>query len=945
MSAGFGFDEFFKVATGCYRYDYQRELAEIQPNSLLIEVPTGMGKTAAVVLAWLWNRVGHPEQSRRDRWPRRLVYCLPMRTLVRQTQGHIVNWLSNLADKYPSPRLESLRLRSPVILIGGEDQERNNADWDVWPEDPCIIVGTQDMLLSRSLNRGYGMSRYRWPLHFGLLNNDCLWVLDEVQLMGPGLWTSGQLDWMRGERFKAAVPCWTWWMSATNSDGFLSTPDRGQTPRPERFPFDADEMPQQIRDAQRPGEFWKAPPAGRLRTGRAATKPLPAADAEDQFFTLLASAVVDKHVPGSLTLIVCNTVGVAQRICATLTSLDRKGASLILLTSRFRKRDRQISEDTLIDFENARKASKTGTDPGLICVATQVVEAGVDVSACRLWTEIAPWPSLVQRLGRLNRDGKANGIARAFFFEIPAKGQKGKREPHVGPYATEAVARGRCLTQALVGVCVGHPDLSALASQAQLRANGKVLKEIEIALQPAPEPFPRAIDVHGLFSTEPDLFGGFTDVSRFVRGEDPQGDVTVFWREFDASKPLQQGDALDGPSYEQAEGCAVPIQRFRDFLDKGFGFVWEDRTSTWQRRRGLDVHPGMVVMLPRRAGGYRRSQGWTGRNADCIEVVPSPGPFDDGFKADFLSENGEWVTLSDHLADVRREAERITAEIRLQDSIARSVVTAAEQHDIGKTLKQWQSKLPQPRPDDREHWAKAPYLFAVRSREGVYDAAKIESVLSSARIQFRRVPAEPGSRLAGCFLWHTSAKVCDSAEHDWLSEIRRLAGVQAAWMFPFRPGLRHEAASALALWHQYFRERPDFPALTIYLVAAHHGKVRTVLTARTKQGTDVCGVPSDACELPWSGGLPLDFSCAADGSAGEFSADGASFLYASPGWTALVADLLGCWQQGPEQPTLLAVRNGSEPAHLGPFTLAYLEALVRCADMRASQNPSRGRDV
>ena len=33
----------------------------------------------------------------------------------------------------------------------------------------------------------YGMSRYRWPMYFGLANNYYLWVLDEVQLMGPGL--------------------------------------------------------------------------------------------------------------------------------------------------------------------------------------------------------------------------------------------------------------------------------------------------------------------------------------------------------------------------------------------------------------------------------------------------------------------------------------------------------------------------------------------------------------------------------------------------------------------------------------------------------------------------------------------------------------------------------------------------------------------------------------
>lgn len=943
------FDHFFAAATGYKRFEYQRRLAdgdeEAYERSLLISVPTGMGKTAAVVLAWLWNRTGHPDAEHRDRWPRRLVYCLPMRTLVEQARRNVADWVSKLAAKYPGPELQWLAANSPVVLMGGEEGDRGKAEWDLYPEKTCIIVGTQDMLLSRALNRGYGMSRYRWPMHFGVLNNDCLWVMDEVQLMGPGLWTSGQLDWMRHERFKAQVPCWTWWMSATNSDGFLSTPDRNQVPPPARFPFDADEMPQTLRDARRPCEFWKAPPASKPNLPRAAKGSAPTPTAEDQFLAELASAVVDRHLLGSLTLVVCNTVGAAQKLHARLTSLDRRGANLILLTSRFRKADREKNEDELIGFESARKAGETGVVPGLICVATQVVETGVDVSACRLWTEIAPWPSLVQRLGRVNRDGKANGSARSFFFEIPAKAEKGKRAPYVGPYATDAVARGRSLAQALVALCGEHPGLSALAGLAQLRTNEKIGKEMDAALQPTPEPFPRAVDVHGLFSTEPDLFGGFTDVSRFVRGEDPQADVAVFWRNFDAAKPLPRDEKLDGPGYDRAEACAVSVHRLREFLDGGFGFVWEDRTSTWQKRRGAEIYPGMVVMLPRRAGGYSASQGWTGRKGDCIEDVPPPGPFDEGFKADSLSEDGKWVTLADHLGDVRREAERITGDMRLPELLSRSIVTAAGQHDIGKTLKQWQNKLPQPSPDADEQWAKAPYLFAVRPRDAVFDVAQVEAVLSIAQIHFCRSPAEPGSRLADCLLWHTSAKVRDTAERGWLSEIRHIVGVQWAWMVPFRPGLRHEAASALALWHQSFRKRAEFPALTIYLVAAHHGKVRTVLTARTKQGTDVCGVPRDAGELPWSGGLPLDFSCGADGAEGEFSADGTAFLYASPGWTGLVADLLGGWQQRPEQPTLLAIRDAGEPAYLGPFTLAYLETVIRCADMRASQNPSRGRDV
>src|SRR5260221_14204335 len=61
-------------------------------ESQLIEIPTGLGKTAAVVLAWLWNRLvlplnSQPSTLNRSAWPRRLVYCLPMRTLVEQTAG------------------------------------------------------------------------------------------------------------------------------------------------------------------------------------------------------------------------------------------------------------------------------------------------------------------------------------------------------------------------------------------------------------------------------------------------------------------------------------------------------------------------------------------------------------------------------------------------------------------------------------------------------------------------------------------------------------------------------------------------------------------------------------------------------------------------------------------------------------------------------------------
>ena len=165
-----------------------------------------------------------------------------MRTLVEQTEREVRTWILRLAREHTKPRdgsqLRWLALHSPVILMGGEDA----GEWDVHPEKPAILIGTQDMLLSRALNRGYGMKRYRWPMHFGLLNNDCLWVMDETQLMGPGLSTACQLEAFRNVQslgcgaFGAAGSV-TWYMSATSNLEHLKTREWRGVVRPSEFEF------------------------------------------------------------------------------------------------------------------------------------------------------------------------------------------------------------------------------------------------------------------------------------------------------------------------------------------------------------------------------------------------------------------------------------------------------------------------------------------------------------------------------------------------------------------------------------------------------------------------------------------------------------------------------------------------------------------------------------
>ena len=207
-------------------YHYQHRLAaEAWPD--LLDVPTGMGKTAAVTLAWLYKR-GWRQGARHGEidpdTPCRLVYCLPMRVLVEQTVDNINGWLQAL-DLYGKPGEGKISVN---VLMGGEE-DVSKADWASYPEEDAILVGTQDMLLSRALMRGYGMSRYQRPVHFALLHNDALWVFDEVQLMGAGLATSAQLnvsDYIRDSGTPGVQVFWRDFRDNPNTPEIQERPDR-----------------------------------------------------------------------------------------------------------------------------------------------------------------------------------------------------------------------------------------------------------------------------------------------------------------------------------------------------------------------------------------------------------------------------------------------------------------------------------------------------------------------------------------------------------------------------------------------------------------------------------------------------------------------------------------------------------------------------------------------
>lgn len=792
-------------------FPYQSRLAmESWPD--LLKIPTGLGKTAGVVLAWIYKRLQNNQKT-----PRRLVYCLPMRTLVEQTAANTRAWLRNTREAGFDPA--GLLPAGPHVLMGGEVDD----DWIRSPEKPAILIGTQDLLLSRALMRGYGVSRGRRPVDFALLHHDAMWVFDEVQLMAAGVPTSAQLEAFRGQ-IGRSTGCRSLWMSATLEREWLRTVD-----------LDASRLTQRKLE-----EDDRAHPIARKRLG--APKTLRKAGAAVTSATLksagmgkhakaLADEVLSRHRPGKATLVILNRVDRAQALHGSLGGRPKaEGPSLHLIHSRFRPAERAELNKQLSEQPGAQ---------GRIVVATQAVEAGVDMTSAVLFTELAPWASLVQRFGRLNRAGE-EADAQAFWIDLATTDstEKGAIELAL-PYTPEELASAR---ERLLELSEVSPR-TLETYRIEANASWQVL---------------RRKDLYELFDTDPDLTGFDVDVSPYVRGADDT-DVRVFWRTIADLKEGPQGKEAEAPHRDEL--CAVNIGQAKTWLEssaaKGRAFTWDWVDNRWIR---LDrVWPGSLVLVDAELGGYDATRGFDTTSKARVpaierdsDVIANDSP--DGSDGDSDTVKEATVLLPDHLCRVRDEARALCSIIDVPVAEAEAIVTAALWHDVGKA----------------------------------HDVFK-----------------------ARCGLGEEDAPLAKTHRYDW----RRASPRN-------RRHFRHELASALAwLNHGPPGETHD---LVAYLIAAHHGKVRMGLRALPDErgpdddpkarfargvfdGDPLPAISVDSLALPDTK-LTLDIMEIGGGATGR-------------SWATRTLRLL---------------------EHYGPFRLAFLEALVRIADWRASQAEQQG---
>jgi CRISPR-associated endonuclease/helicase Cas3 len=626
------FEEFFISATGNPPYGYQVRLAR-DGLPAAVEAPTGAGKTG-VILAWLWRWLHGPDRAGT---PRRLMYALPQRSLVEQVVSEAGRWLGNLG------LADQVALH---VVMGGEGMTQGQ--WRLDMHRPAIVIGTVDSLVSKALNRGYGIARAIYPIDFALATNGAHWVIDEIQLCPESTTTLRQLAAFTAT-FGTAEPFGLTCMSATIPQDLLATVDN---PAP---------GPQEVVGIE-PQER-----AGELAVRLAGQRTVRRLEAEPGDYPAVAIAARERHRPGTRTLVVLNTVEAARQV---FRNVRNQGVPCTLLHSRFRG----VEREGLIPEITAEPG-----DEGRIVVATQVVEAGIDLNAAVLITEAAPWPCVVQRAGRCNRTGR---VEDAELWWLPPAGP--------APYPPADVEATAVELTGLERTPVTGEDLLAR----------------DVAVTSTPVAVVRKADLVSLFDTAPDLTGADLDIAPYVRDADDM-DAQVAWAVWEPA-------ALDGRPPDDAKAplarwrCRVPLKDVAALVKRDVP-VWrlDQAQGRWIKVSAADrARPGEVLLLAAAMGSYDPALGFDPAargpvpdspvlqtTADLIALAAGA---EDAYRGDSASlAQHDWLPLDEHSEDTRGQVIGLLEALRphIENDAASSVIAAAYTHDVGKAHPIWQDAL------------------------------------------------------------------------------------------------------------------------------------------------------------------------------------------------------------------------------------------------------------
>jgi len=501
-------DDFALLTGGNHPFPWQRALFErfVAGNfPKACDLPTGLGKTSVIQL-WLLALARNPKL------PRRLVYVVNRRTVVDQATDEAEKIRDVLIQ--PSPLREALAELcaveprtgdAPLAISTLRGERADNAEWRRDPARPSIIVGTVDMVGSRLLFSGYGCGFRSKPLHAGFLGQDVLLVHDEAHLEQPfqQLLVAIQEEQCRAPDVR---PLRLIALSATGREHA----DFTLSPEDERH-----EIVRRRLDAKKG-----------LR--------LHVVEDKKQLPDRVAAKAIE--LDGKILIFLSSVEHVEK--CAAALYKAKKNVVTLTGTMRGYERDELVRNPIFARFLPRPPKGLELQDGTVYLVSTSAGEVGIDISADHLISDLPPFDSLAQRLGRVNRYGEGDAQVEVYcekLKEPPRQQGDGKDDDGDGGESDKSkdeYERARFATMELLSKLPARLDERLDASPAALRA-----LPLE-ARQAASTPTPDIRYVDGLlfdrwsYTTITDRLPGRPPVADWLHGvaewEPPR--TSIAWR-------------------------------------------------------------------------------------------------------------------------------------------------------------------------------------------------------------------------------------------------------------------------------------------------------------------------------------------------------------------------------------------------------------------------------
>lgn len=385
MSHLTGFRHLFKTLTGNTPFPWQEEMYRQIVDGALppsCSLPTGLGKTSVIAI-WLIALADNPSKV-----PRRLVYIVNRRTVVdqateetRRIRDHLVakNGSDSVMDM--ANRLAQLAANpdaGPLAISTLRGQFADNGEWRSDPARAAVVVGTIDMIGSRLLFSGYGSGYKSRPLHAGFLGQDTLIVHDEAHLE-PAF-----------QDLLAAIET----EQQQNQDvRRLRVMELTATSRSKKEQFGLTS-----RDLQ--------DPVVQKRIGARKAIEFHPLDDEKKAINRIADLALKHKDSGQAILLFLRKLDDVKRVADVLRKA-KMPVEQLTGTLRGKERDELVTRPVFQRFlpPSQDGEMQTPAEGTVYLVCTSAGEVGVNISADHLVCDLAPFDSMAQRFGRVNRFG------------------------------------------------------------------------------------------------------------------------------------------------------------------------------------------------------------------------------------------------------------------------------------------------------------------------------------------------------------------------------------------------------------------------------------------------------------------------------------------------------------------------------------------------------------